>query len=297
MSEIVPQVIDVVPGRITVSHSEVESYLRCERQWFYGYGLEIQRNNESDSLTRGKIGHAGMEVFFNALMNGASFIDAKAAAYAKVMEAMYDHPILINEIIRCYGFFFDNYPFEGWKVLGVEYEQLLSVDDELTMPFIIDLVIQDPDGYVWVVDHKFIYDFISDRDCELMPQLPKYFVGMKALGFTVDKMAYSQFRYRTMKEENFENKYRFTPFSFTQTRLMQTITEQVVVSKRIQAAKKMPLEQLSAESMRTANKMVCNSCSFRSLCVAELNDWQPNLILNSEYMKKVRREFKEIEQV
>lgn len=282
--------------RVTVSHSEVESYLRCERQHFYGYGLEIQRVSESDSLARGIMGHAALQVFFTALIEGDSYEDAQQKCYADVLQHAAKEPILVKEIVECLQFFFEGYPFERWTVLGVEHEMQLVVDDDLTMPFIVDLVIKDPFGFVWVIDHKFMYDFITDRDIELMPQLPKYFVGMKALGFDVHKMAYSVLRYRPLKEPTVDSKYRFTPFEATKTRLLQTISEQIVVSKRIQTAKKQTLAEWSESAMRTANKMVCNNCPFRELCVAELNDWQPNLVLNSSYKKKERREFKEIEQ-
>jgi len=282
--------------RVTVSHSEVESYLRCERQHFYGYGLEIQRINESDSLRRGTLGHAALEVFFNSMKDTSDFEASKVAAYTFLSEYAITVPVIMSEVVNCLGFFFEGYPFHGWEILGVEYENVLSVTDKLAMPFVIDLIVRDLYGDVWVVDHKFMYDFLSDHDVELMPQIPKYMVGMKAVGFNVDRAAYSIFRYRKMKEESVDNKYLFKPIEVTVDRMKQTILEQVVVSDRIQSLKHLPIEEWSGSAMRTANKMVCNSCSFRSLCVAELNNWQPNLILNGDYMPKKRREFKEIEQ-
>lgn len=295
--------ITVTKPRITVSHSEVESYLRCERQWYYGYGLEIQRISESDSLFRGTLGHAALEVFFNALLvkqeeneygltaSKEDLDDAAQSAMKFVLNLAPTYPVLVAEIVECLTFFFMGYPFMGWKILGVEYQDVLPVTEELAMPFVIDLIAQDPFGKVWIIDHKFMYDFISDRDAELMPQLSKYAVGMKALGHTIDKTGYSVLRYRSLKNPTVESKYLFKEVYLSPERQQRTITEQVIVSDRIQAAKKLPLEVLSQQSMRTANKMVCNSCSFRSLCVAELNDWQPDLILNGEYKPKVRRDF------
>lgn len=287
--------------RITVSHSEVESYLRCERQHYYGYGIKIQRINESDSLYRGTLGHATLEVFFNTLLklqeetgkiaSKADFEQASTAALTFLISHAALSPTPVAEITECLTFFFKGYPWVGWKVLGVEYEDVLSVTDDLAMPFVVDLILQDPYGDVWVIDHKFMYDFISDRDAELMPQLPKYIVGMRANGHRIDKAAYSILRYRSLKTPTVESKYLFKEIQFTDSRLMQTIREQVIVSDRIQKAKTQSKEDWSASAMRTANKMVCNNCSFRSLCVAELNDWQPNLILNSEYQPRVRREF------
>ena len=288
--------------RDTVSHSEVESYLRCERQHFYGYGMEIQRQpgQESDSLFRGTVGHKCLEAAFTFLKNAPSHImgpvnegsvaEAKDIALATTIEAA-DKPEVMKELMTCLSAFFDNFPFYGWTILAVEQEYVMPVAPDLNMPFVIDLLARDQYGDIWVIDNKFVYDFYSSRDTELMPQLPKYYVGLKALGINVDKMAYSMYRYRSQKSTDPDKYYKFEPVTFTNSRLMQTITEQVVVSDRILTAKLKSLEEWSGSAMRTANSMVCNSCSFRSLCVAELNDWQPNLVLNSEYEKKQRREF------
>lgn len=287
--------------RDTVSHSEVESYLRCERQHFYGYGMEIQRQpgQESDSLFRGTVGHKCLEAGFNALIllqdEYAGILPshvktAREKALAETILAA-DRPEVMKELIQCLSIFFDNFPFYGWRILAVEQEYVMPVAPGLNMPFVVDLLARDAYGAIWLIDNKFVYDFYSSRDTELMPQLPKYYVGLKALGIHVDKMAYSMYRYRSQKSTDPDKYYKFEPVTFTNARLMQTITEQVVVSDRILTAKLKPLEEWSGSAMRTANSMVCNNCSVRSLCVAELNDWQPNLVLNSEYQKKQRREF------
>lgn len=291
MSELAEIVPEIIKARVTVSHSEVESYLRCERQHYYGYGLEIQRRSVSDALLRGVLGHATLEVLFREMMAGKSFDDARELAHSFLMESATTVPVLVAEIVECLEFFYEAYPFHGWKILGVEFEQTLEVTDDLAMPFVIDLVIQDQYNDVWIIDHKFMYDFITDRDAELMPQIAKYMVGMRILGHRIDKAAYSVLRYRSLKTPTADSKYKFTPITITPERLKQTITEQIIVSDRIQKSKRTPIAEWSGNAMRTANKMVCNSCSFRSLCVAELNDYQPQLVLDSDYEKKKRREF------
>lgn len=282
--------------RTTVSHSEVESYLRCERQHFYGYGLEIQRKpgSESDSLFRGIIGHKCLEAAFNFMKENGTTTEVVTEAKAIALEttvAAISRPNVMKELVTILSAFFEQFPFYNWTVLAVEEERVLPITETLNMPFVLDLLMADPYGDVWLIDNKFVYDFYNNRDIELMPQLPKYFVGLKAAGVSVDKMAYSMFRYRSQKYDGPDKHYKFEPVTFSNARLTQTITEQVVVSDRIQQQKTHSLEEWSGTAMRTANQMVCNSCSFRSLCVAELNDWQPNLVLNSEYSKKQRREF------
>lgn len=277
--------------RRTVSHSEVESYLRCERQHYYGYGIGIQRVQESDSLTRGILGHSALEKFFRGLLNGKSFDEAWDEMILFVAQQAMKYPLLVPEILDCLKWFKVAYPFHGWTVLAVEQEYILEVNDDLAMPFVVDLIIEDPYHETWMIDHKFVYDFVSDRDAELMPQIAKYVAAMKVLGIRIDHAAFSSLRYRSLKNPEAENKYQLTKVPLTIERLRQTMLEQLYASQRIQDRKRLPIEEQSKSALRTANKMVCNSCSFRSLCIAELNNHQPRLVLDSEYVKRERREF------
>lgn len=133
----------VTAFRKTVSHSEVESFLRCERQHYYGYGLGIQRVAESESLNRGILGHEALAVFFQSLMDGFNFEDSQAKCYTFLGEKSLANPKIVAEILSCLHWFFLGYPFHGWTVLSVEQEFNLSVTDTLEMPFVIDLMIQD----------------------------------------------------------------------------------------------------------------------------------------------------------
>jgi hypothetical protein len=282
------------PQKVTVSHSEVESYLKCERAHFYGYGLEITRQPAyvSDSLYRGTKGHAGLQYFFELLREGYGLPEAQSKAAAFVAMEAIERPEVAKELVRCFQAFYKNYPYHGWTILEFEREYVLPVTEELAMPFIPDLIARDMYGDIWLIDNKFVYDFYTARDTELMSQLPKYLMGLRALGIEVDKLGYSMYRYRSQTSQEADKYYKFTPVEFTPERVMQTMTEQVVVSDRIQRIKAtLSLEDWSGQAMRTANSMVCTSCGFRSLCVAELNNWQPNLVLNAEYEKKTRREF------
>ena len=278
----------------TVSHSEAESFLHCERQHYYGYGLEIQPLHQSDALSRGTLGHACLEVFFKHLLNvdQHDIAGAQTAVWEFLKPQYAVQPILASEVTQCLTFFFQAYPFMGWAVIGVEYDAVLEVTDDIAVPFVVDLIIRDIAGKVWAIDHKFVYDFINETQADLMPQLAKYAVGLKMLGIHVDNFAYSCLRYRSMKDNNAENRYRFQPFVISNARQMQTLREQALIAQRIQRYKAMPIEQWSYEAVRANDKKVCQMCSFRSLCIAELNDSQPNLVLNNFYKKRQRRDWK-----
>lgn len=288
MSELAEQI------RPTVSHSEVDTFLRCNRQHYYGYGLGIESKRTSDSLQRGTLGHLALEYFFKCLMDGGTFEEAQTAAMAVLTKTMQADPIVappVFQVIDTLQYFYQAYPFHGWTVLGVEQEYMLSIWDGLDFPVVIDLVIQDMWGKIWVIDHKIMYDFMSYEDSELQSQLPKYVAAMRASGHTVDKAGYNILRYRKMKENTPETRHKFVELRLTDHRVITTFREQAISARRIQEYKRMPLADWSASAVRIQNKLVCNHCPFRTLCIAELNDYQPQLVLDSDYQTRTRREF------
>lgn len=286
------------PVRVTVSHSEVESALRCERAHYYGYGLGIQRKSESTSLRRGTLGHQALDAYFTSLKDGYAHETAVVVAETFIVNYMTAHPFdteIATEVLTTIRFFFEARPFRNWEVISVEEEFQLPITETLVFPFVVDLVAKDPYGDIWIIDHKFMYDFITPEEAELNGQLAKYMGALRAMGYRVDHAAYSVLRYRNIKNSTVDTRYRLVIDDPTVARLQRTFTEQAVMALRLQERKAMPLAEQSASAIRTANKLVCNHCSFRSICVAELNDTQPELVLNSEYQARTRREFAQIE--
>lgn len=287
--------IESIEWRNTVSHSEVESALRCERAHFYGYGMGIRRKQESASLNRGTLGHAVLEAYFTTLKDTEDIALAEAAAIAVLASHVAAHPfdgVIASEVAETLAFFFEANPFRGWEILAVEKALVLEITDTLHLPIVVDLVARDLYGDVWVIDHKFMYDFMSDRDVELQSQLPKYVGALRALGYNIDRAGYNICRYRSLKVNTVETRHLFLPVELSVPRIQRTFTEQAIRATQLQQRKMLPLAEQSYLAVRTMNKMVCNNCGFRSLCVAELNNYQPELVLDSEYEKRERREFK-----
>lgn len=285
--------------RPTVSHSEVDTYLRCRRAWYYGYGLNLERITSSTSLRRGTLGHLALEHFFLTLAAGGSFEDAKLAAQKIINEQVTNDPAIFQlglEVMECLSFFYEGYPFHNWTVLAVEKEFLLPIYEGLDFPLVVDLIIQDPWGLVWVIDHKFMWDFLTENDSELQSQIPKYVGAMRAAGFQVDRAGYNILRYRSVKDNSVETRYRFVPlYDLTDLRVQTTFREHAIIAKQIQDIKALPVEQQNWLSVRIQNKLVCKSCAFKEICIAELNDRQPALTIDANYKQRERREFKTIE--
>jgi hypothetical protein len=181
-----------------VSHSRVESYLTCRRKDLYGYqwpnpdgSRGIRRIRTSEGLALGSAVHECLAAFYTAIMGGETFTDATlmltyklAEQYGAGYENVGGRHADIETILQTY---LDNEPFvrNGYEILAVEEEFRLEYDTESdsSYPFIVDLIVRDPAGRVAAVDHKTAYYLYKEDELDLMPQIPKYIAGLRALGY------------------------------------------------------------------------------------------------------------------
>lgn len=294
----------------SVSHSEVDSYLLCRRKHYYGYGLSLQRVQESASLATGTAGHKILEVFYTRIMElGATAEEQKESfqaglesalvAFDEITKEGYEDAnnrarlgdVLFNED---YGYFANEFFLNnGWRVLAVEAEFNLQYDDETeaSYPFVVDMIVEDPDGKYVVIDHKFVYDFYTPAQTDLQPQIPKYIGALRALGHEISYGAYNMLRTRKLKEPTPESNNYLMLLKPNSSRIVNTFMEQLGVAAEIQALKELTIEEQDKRAYRTANKMVCQSCSFRDLCSIELMDGNVELIKKTDYKVRERKSF------
>jgi hypothetical protein len=156
---------------------------------------------------------------------------------------------------------------------------------------VIDLIVRDPEGKTVVVDHKFVWDFYTATDADMQPQIPKYIAGLRALGYPASHGLYNMLRTRKIKEPTTDQMHSMLTLRPTTARIVRTFEEQVGVALDIQALKVLPIEVQEKTAYRTANKMICQSCSFRDLCEGELSGSNTKLIMQSEYKVRERKVF------
>lgn len=295
----------------SVSHSEVDSYLLCRRKHYYGYGLSLQRIDESWSLSFGSAVHSILESFYTVILSGgttnreqlAKWDDAFMAAVDRYGELMIEgyvgdwdkratlFDVLFNDE---YGYFMQEpYTKHGWTILAVEKKFKLQYDDETEgqYPFVIDLIAWNPNREVVVIDHKTTYDLYQQRDSELQPQVPKYIGALRALGHKVDYGQYNMIRSRKIKAPTAEQMHGLMDVRPNADRVVTTFREQIEVAMEIQGRKALPLEVQEKTAYRVANKMICNSCSFADLCATELVGGSAELMKKTEYKVRERVQF------
>lgn len=282
-----------------ISHSEVETYLLCPQRHFYAFGdstfgplAGLEPNNKSDALYRGIVGHEALEAFYKAFLEGKSYEEAKQASmlacqmWGTKPNAKFN--ILTDLSVRILPRYFEfaRPKFdEGWRPEYVEHEFRLEfmVDDVVMVyPFKPDVIMLDPAGNRWVWDHKFVYNFYSQEEINLLPQIPKYVGALRALGFYVKGGYYNQLRHREVKDLDKHN--RLDPFIPTDDRVVNAFKQQIRVMEHIGKLKNGTLENWEESLTRTLNGMVCKTCSFKYLCAAQLNGQDAKLMRQVEFV-------------
>ena len=289
---------------IIISHSEVESYLSCQMKHHYAFGDSTfgdQKGLEpkvfSDSLFRGITGHTALEAFYKALLEGQSYDDAVNTSQATLLmigmrAEVLTHAAHLNIVtdlrVRILPRYFNTAAKEryneGWRPAHVEETFRLEMDfseGRFIYPFKPDVIMRDPAGNLWVWDHKFIYNFYTPDQINLLPQLPKYIGSLRALGLHIKGGYYNQLRWREVKDlDKHVSQDRFVP---TDARVKNAFRQQYNVMVEIAKRKAAGSENWKEESTRVLSTMVCKSCSFKYLCAAELNGDDTKLMRKVEF--------------
>lgn len=148
---------------LEVSWSELKTFQRCPKQWDYKYGQDLVRKRKQRPLFLGswvhkaiethytqgdwKIGHQEYVTLWNQL-----FEEERIELRTKRGKLGPPIPELVERIMRSYVFY---YRGDGWKVHAVEQKFKVYVKQlDTWFKGIIDLIVEDEEGLLWVVDHK-----------------------------------------------------------------------------------------------------------------------------------------------
>lgn len=279
--------------QITISHSEAENYALCERKHFYGYGLGLQKKGTElpVSLYRGIVGHDAFKAYYEA--GPGERLDAAFAAIDSAEPGPPTTEEVKNQLCTLFEMYDQHFKDERLRVLKVESSSLYPLidDDDLKLYTHIrpDIVVEVPGEGIQVWDHKFVYDFKPQIELEINPQVPKYIVGLRAEGIRVKSGYLNQVRYRDLKSTNPADYFKRAKLELSDRRLEQTFREHANLSGRIAGLKSQSLEDWEANIVRTANVMVCKSCSFKDLCANDIHGRSRDLMVKHYYEPKKPR--------
>ena len=322
-------------GRLEpVSWSEIKTYQRCPKQWEYKYDQRLVPKGKARPLYLGSWGHAALETHyengdwklgFNIYLDDYNklFEEEREALETKRGRRGRPLPDIITQILKSYFWYHRD---DGWKVVAVE--QKFEVDTPLKIggkivPFdgIIDLIIEDREGRLWVVDHKFVSSIPEANSFHGMdPQLMLYpWAAGKAWKMDITGIIYNYVKstpptipqvtkagaisqrkintdyptlYRFLKSNGYDPGdfrdillplQKRSPF-LRRYRLPRTaqVTKEVLLD--LLAVAKRRTE--STRRTRTITRECARQCSFHNLCRAELNGLDTSIMRKKYFTLK-----------
>lgn len=285
-----------------ISGSEVDQWLSCERKHYYAFGQPVKFDGveshgiepltHSDSLRRGNFGHAVLEEYYKAAASGCTHNEAKKIAMdhgtTLVSEVATDPAssklfsstlVLVVQYLNQFSYEIEQ---KLIKPLAVEHEFRYEVPGtDLVFPFKPDAVIQDLETKkIWIWDHKFLYNFYTDKTTPIMPQLTRYAYALRQMGFKVDGVLYNMLSTRNNSKQPFRRlEKELNPKSAVRF-WDEAVRTMVDITKR----KNGDPQIWEHEARRTASDFNCKNCSFLDLCVSDLEDRRGrHLLINNFY--------------
>ncbi len=278
MSDVIPlKPEDFRAETRNVSNSEVTTFLSCKRMYDFAFIENLAPKVTPVPLDRGSIGHNAFERYIKARLDGASHDQAMSKAMGAFTEAIQAFPERINiymeaqQIWQRYMEFHQGWP--EWELLGTEERLDLQLTDTLRIAIRYDVKIRDrATGKILIGDWKFTYDFWTDSDHYLNPQLPKYIAVLRLNGIQCDGGFIEQVRTRTITSSQLladkRNLWRRNYYTPSQKKLQQVMRQHINAAMEIEEHRaKTPEQRRDYASIPVLNKFgPCKYCNFTSLC-------------------------------
>jgi len=192
------------PGHepLRLSNSKAKTWRRCPNQFRYKYELGLRTKGRSIYLERGSWLHTLMEVYYSAdpglqIKVGKKWFEvgtdwrlahkhmhrAFNNLFEEEKEDLGDLPTECMRIFTSYLMRYGKQDAKQWKVIDAELDEIITLPSGLRFQVIIDLIVEEPDGGLWIVDHKTVGRFMAVDFMLLDSQLARYFWCAEDMGY------------------------------------------------------------------------------------------------------------------
>lgn len=251
--------------KIALSHSQAESLNQCEYKFKYAHLDNLEPITRGVALQRGTNGHKFFETFLTLVKAGLPVMEATDKGLKDMMEensnvAVLNMPLVMRWVQEIW--------IPDWslkyEIVLVEETHRIELGSLGQFPYTMDAVLRDKNtGELWMLDHKFLGMFYSEQLMGLMPQMPKYIASEEKLkGVKFAGAIYNMLCTAPNAKELFKV-HRFKVSEARKTNAMREQVETFKAVEEITSGKRLPV--------RTINKMNCGNCSFKALCLEEIN--------------------------
>lgn len=289
-----------------VSNSDIETFQKCERMFYYSRVLGLRPKELSVWLKRGLFGHDCMEVGFQTIIDGGTADDAsQVIAEGPLKTLMESGDPETAEMMKVYRHVITFITFTqtadiNWRPVALEDRGMWSLtkqrdvpkdavtDEELVFGYTPDIVIEFTHGLYKgqqaVLDYKFIGQYMSEVAINMAQQIPKYIIYRNKTheDHKIRRGAFVQLNTRATADATGHKLFLIKWVEPNKHRLARIEYENEELIKRVAVARGNTPERF----LRTVNKDVCDRCFFgKDLCPTEFDGKPIDKIIQREYVK------------
>lgn len=254
-----------------ISNSEVRSFQSCQRRHFYSFVERLApKMGYSVAITRGVVGHDALAEYYTRKQEGFSKEECLVAAllvvdnnYEKFPDMWNEFKQLKNVITRYVEYYWD----EAWVPVEIERQHEAFLDNKTGLSYGMRLdLLASVSGSLVLIDHKFVYNFFTDKELAMSAQLQKYLYTLNRNGIPVKTVVVNQIRYRELKNPDSSMIFKRSYVHSTEYERTRVMDQHKKTALKIQDMKLMDKDKHFMLTEMSLDKHTCGSCTFQPLC-------------------------------
>ena len=262
-----------------VSFSELKTWRTCRQMYHYKYRENLEPRLKSPALKRGAWIHSLLEAYYK----GKDWREVHRELVNQFNELLEEEKEYYGDLPGECEYLMTLYEqtYRDDKPVLVEYEFEkfpISPSSKVLLKGRIDLVISDPKRGIWLVEHKTASRIPNEDERLVNPQVALYIPVVERLlgGIKVQGVIWNYIRTKIPKRK--ESKLlerRYLPVN-------ERVISQLLREVRIAAIEAKKLTNV----YRSLHPLVCRTCGYKSLCMAELLGLDADFVRRAEYKSR-----------
>lgn len=182
---------------LILSYSQIKTWKSCRQKWYYKYVEGLEPIQRIQKIEVGKYGHHLLESYYK----GEDISKASEEYWLEKTENMFQEEIdeyievrqQAEDMVKRY---LEHYDDNEWKILAVEEPFKVNIpnpdgtESKDYLRGVIDLVVEDEMGEIWLVDHKFTsIDLLKYEDNLVLDEQANYYLWALRQLLQVDGIA------------------------------------------------------------------------------------------------------------
>jgi hypothetical protein len=321
---------------VRLSNSKVRTFRRCEKKYEYKYVHKLRPKKKGLPLTRGDWLHQMLQHHYDG--EGWKPIWKELARdfnnlFEEEREELGDLPGETARIMRSYLRHWKSED-KGWHVIDSEMNETWPLATGLDFNFIVDLIVEDNRGGLWIVDHKTVKSFMDADFMLLDTQLARYFYCVQQMGYKPMRgIIFNEIRTKPpampkllkdgglSKRANIDTDYQtylgeiqrhgLNPEDYREILLRLARTKANDFFRRTSLPKDRPLTRQLMQELgytareiraaerrgqfpRTPDKACKWDCEYKDICVVELHGGDASTLIQHNFETRNREELLEV---